>query len=75
MSHKNPEEKIDETYDSKDPKTPARPLTNTVMPLKMTQSSDHEDSEYIDPLRSVEYHPFIPSHNNLSSKELDKKTR
>lgn len=74
MSHKNPEEKIDETYDSKDPKTPARPLTNTVMPLKMKNDSEY-DLDYMDPLRSSEYHPFIPSHNNLSSKEIDKKTR
>ncbi|MEJ8555102.1 hypothetical protein [Tepidibacter sp. Z1-5] len=74
MSQKNPEDKIDETYDSKDPKTPVRPLTNTVMPFKMKKDSEY-DLDYMDPLRAVEYHPFIPSHNNLSNKEIDKKTR
>ncbi|WP_099192740.1 hypothetical protein [Tepidibacter mesophilus] len=74
MSQKNPEDKIDETYDSKDPKTPVRPLTNTVMPLKMKKDSEY-DLDYMDPLRAVEYQPFIPSHNKLSDKEIDKKTR
>ncbi|MCT4509344.1 MAG: hypothetical protein N4A48_11450 [Tepidibacter sp.] len=74
MSHKNPEDKIDETYDSKDPKTPTRPLTNTVMPFKMKDDSEY-DLGHMDPLRSSEYHPFIPSHNNLSIKEIEKKTR